>query len=88
MRKATDPEIVSAVREAFVDGEVDVVTGAVHPSTVAERTELSTSNAYWRCRQVAEKGLLEPVSGVDLRTRQTKIGYLCLEHAPPKQREI
>ena len=84
MRKATDPEIIRAVREAFVDGEIDEVTGAVHPSTVAERTGLSTSNAYRRCRRVADKGLLEAVSGVDLDSRQTKIGYLCLEHVPPK----
>ena len=86
MRKATDPEIITAVREAFVEDDVDEVTGAVHPSTVAERTGLSTSNAYRRCRRVAQKGLLEPVSGIDLRTKQTKIGYLCLEHAPETAR--
>ena len=81
MRKATDPEIISAVREAFVEDDVDEVTGAVHPSTVAERTGLSTSNAYRRCRRVADKGLLEVVSGFDMEASRTRIGYLALEHA-------
>ena len=88
MRKATDPEIITAVREAYLEDDVDEVTGAVHPSTVAERVDLSTSNAYRRCRRIADKGLLETVSGFDMEVSRTRIGYVALEHAPSDMRNL
>lgn len=71
-----DEEIIEAVREAFQEGETDLVDGGVHPSTVADRVDIETSTAHHRCRELAADGELVKCRGADPETWRVRTSYV------------
>jgi hypothetical protein len=69
-------EILDAVEAALDDDETDAFEGGVHPSTVADRLSVSEGAAQSHMSELANRGELRRVDGINPETTQPRTSYL------------
>ena len=78
-----DEDYIDAIRKAFEEKDIDSGEGGVHPTTVADRLDISLSRTYTRLQRLANEDRLVVVSGINLETMSPRKSYVCPEHVEP-----